>query len=95
LIRKAENTGIAREVLTKAFAVADKEGPKGKLPVYVRTAKKDNQDVIIIVYKTGLGWAGRLSEMKPLIPISVKSDDMWAVMLQENNGKVILSDGTM
>jgi hypothetical protein len=95
LIGKAQEKGFGKEEITNVLSIADQQGPKMKMPVYIKTATKDNRDVIIIAYKYGLGWADRLASIKQFIPISKRLDEQWVVVIQTDDDKIIYSDGTM
>lgn len=84
LLKNAINKGIPQEVMIKAISISDEQGPKKKIPVFIKTASKENIPIIIVVYKYQLieGWNKEWGEQ-------------WFVVMQQNDGKIVMSDGTL
>ena len=87
--------GISKQEINSVLKIADQQAYNNMVPVYIKTARKQGKEIIIIVYKYGDGWSGRLLKFRPLLPISMPLQEQWAVVIQRDNSKVIYSSGTM
>lgn len=84
LIDTAVKAGMSRSEIKKIFEASDKQGPKGKIPVYIETDKLENSPVVIVVYKNA--YSG---------PRSRLSDGQWVVIVKKQDYSVIFSRGSL
>jgi hypothetical protein len=84
LMEAAIQAGISQQEMKRSISVSDKQGPEKKIPVLIKTAFKDNIPVVIVFYKWQLveGWGKEWQEQ-------------WFVVMQRNDGRIIMSDGTL
>lgn len=84
LIDAAVKAGMNRKELNKVFKSADKDGPKGKVPIYVENDGLNGVPVIIIVYKNAYDG-----------PRSKLSDGEWVEIVEKKDYKVLFSTGSI
>lgn len=84
LIDAAVKTGMNRQELKRVFRAADKDGPKGKIPVYIEADSLEGVPVIIIVYKNA--YNGLNSKL---------SDGQWVEIVEKKDVKVLFSKGSL
>jgi hypothetical protein len=85
LIEKAIIEGIPKSEILQVLDISDTQGPSIKIPVYIKTSRRENIPIIIVSYKYQFRRGGWGAEW----------EGQWSVVIQRSNNKIIYSDGIL